>query len=85
MRRLPRRADRRYRALIEVRCRLAVAVGLRTPQLGPAKFFSRSHDAVIHVYDESGSVMGLIAQRNTLRPIQVKLTEEIMLPSHSLL
>jgi len=28
--------------------------GLRTPQLGYAKFFSRSHDAVIRVFDEPG-------------------------------
>jgi hypothetical protein len=26
--------------------------------IGYAKFFSRSHDAVIHVYDEAGSVIG---------------------------
>jgi hypothetical protein len=49
-----------------------VVLGLETPQLGHAKFFSRSHAAVIRVYDEPGGVIGLIAQRNTVRPIGEK-------------
>jgi hypothetical protein len=75
--------------LTETRRRLAIVVlGLETPQLGYAKFFSRSHDAVIHVYDETGGVIGLIAQRNTVRPIWEKpvrtfLADFADLPDHS--
>jgi hypothetical protein len=29
----------------------------RRPELNHAKFFSRSHDAMIHVYDEAGNVI----------------------------
>ena len=35
----------------------------RANAIGYAKFYSRSHDAVIHVYDEAGNVTGKHEQK----------------------
>jgi len=37
------------------------------PLFGYAKFFSRSHDAVIHVYDEAGNVIATHEHRGKFK------------------